>query len=79
MFVLMAKPSGYPSNGFGTLRHLTPEGDDAHQKTFSDGELNEDAVCKKCLQAVADVKNNEVLFYNLDMIISLGKRNEDRA
>ena len=41
---------------------------------FSDGELNEDAVCKKCLQTAADGKNYEVLFYNLDMIISLGYR-----
>ena len=41
---------------------------------FSDGELNEDAVCKKCLQTAADGKNYEVLFYNLDMIISLGNR-----
>jgi hypothetical protein len=41
---------------------------------FSDGELNEDSVCKKFLQTAADGKNYEVLFYNLDMIISLGYR-----
>jgi len=41
---------------------------------FSAGELSEDAVCKKCLQTAADGKNYEVLFYNLDMIISLGYR-----
>jgi len=41
---------------------------------FSDGELHEDAVCKKCLQTAADGKNYEVFFYNLDLIISLGYR-----
>ncbi len=41
---------------------------------FSDGELNENAVCKKCLHTAADGKNYEVLFYNLNMIISLGYR-----
>ena len=29
---------------------------------FSDSELNEDAVCKKCLQTATDGKNYEVLF-----------------
>ncbi len=41
---------------------------------FSHGELAEAAVCKKFLQTAADGKNYEVLFYNLDMIISLGYR-----
>jgi len=41
---------------------------------FADGELLADAVCKKFLQTAADDKNYEVLFYNLDMIISLGYR-----
>ena len=41
---------------------------------FSAGELFETAVCKKFLQTAADGKNYEVLFYNLDMIISLGYR-----
>ena len=41
---------------------------------FADGELNETAVSKKFLQTAADGKNYEVLFYNLDMIISLGYR-----
>ena len=39
---------------------------------LASGELSEDSVCKKCLQTAADGKNYEVLFYNLDMIISLG-------
>jgi hypothetical protein len=34
---------------------------------FSAGELNEAAVCKKCLQTAADGKNYEVSFYSLDM------------
>jgi|GEM_PF-3326854 len=37
---------------------------------FSDGEVDENSVCKKFLQTAADGKNYEVLFYNLDMIIS---------
>ena len=41
---------------------------------FADRELREDAVCKKFLQTASDGKNYEVLFYNLDMIISLGYR-----
>ncbi|AHF89238.1 toxin Fic [Opitutaceae bacterium TAV5] len=41
---------------------------------FSDGELRENSVCKKFLQTAADGKSYEVLFYNLDMIISLGYR-----
>jgi len=41
---------------------------------FSDGELHENSVCKKFLQTAADGKNYEVIFYNLDMIISLGYR-----
>ncbi|MDR1146907.1 MAG: virulence RhuM family protein [Verrucomicrobiales bacterium] len=39
---------------------------------FADSELREDAVCKKFLQTAANGKNCEVMFYNLDMIISLG-------
>ena len=39
---------------------------------LTDGELAAAAVCKKFLQTSADGKNYEVLFYNLDMIISLG-------
>ena len=45
---------------------------------FSDGELNEDAVCKKCLQTAADGKNYEVLFYNLDMIPQVSGQNAQR-
>ena len=41
---------------------------------LADGELQENSVCKKFLQTAADGKNYEVLFYNLDMIISLGYR-----
>ena len=41
---------------------------------FAGSELHENAVCKKFLQTAADGKAYEVLFYNLDMIISLGYR-----
>ncbi|MDR0588057.1 MAG: hypothetical protein LBG61_03665 [Burkholderiales bacterium] len=44
------------------------------RKIFSDAELLESAVCKKFLQTATDGKNYEVLYYNLDMIISLGYR-----
>lgn len=43
---------------------------------LSEGELLEETVCKKFLHTAVDGKNYEVMFYNLDMIISLGYRNK---
>ena len=41
---------------------------------FEEGELQEDAVVRKFRTTAADGKNYEVIYYNLDMIISLGYR-----
>ena len=43
-------------------------------RIFEDGELREEAVVKKYLITAADGKNYNTIYYNLDMIISLGYR-----
>ena len=47
---------------------------------FSDGELDENSVCKKSLHTAADGKNYQTQFYNLDAVIAVGYRvNSHRA
>ena len=41
---------------------------------FTEGELQEDSVCKDFLHTAEDGKNYNTKFYNLDLIISLGYR-----
>ena len=41
---------------------------------FSEGELEEDSVCKEFLRTAADGKKYRTKFYNLDVIISVGYR-----
>ena len=41
---------------------------------FTEGELQEDSVCKNFLHTAEDGKNYSTKFYNLDLIISLGYR-----
>jgi hypothetical protein len=56
---------------FGTSR----ENITMHLKNIvKEGELAEDAVCKKFLLTAADGKNYQTQFYNLDAIISVGYR-----
>jgi hypothetical protein len=41
---------------------------------FEDGELDREAVVRKFRSTASDGKNYEMVYYNLDMIISLGYR-----
>jgi hypothetical protein len=41
---------------------------------FSEGELDENSVCKKFLHTAADGKNYNTQFYNLDAVIAVGYR-----
>ena len=41
---------------------------------FAEGELDEDSVCKESLHTASDGKKYKTIFYNLDMIISVGYR-----
>ena len=41
---------------------------------IAEGELVEDSVCKESLHTASDGKNYKTVFYNLDMIISVGYR-----
>lgn len=41
---------------------------------FAEGELDENSVCRKFRHTAADGKNYESIFYNLDIIISVGYR-----
>jgi hypothetical protein len=43
------------------------------RNTFSEGELLEDSVVKESLTTAADGKNYTTKFYNLDVIISVGR------
>jgi len=43
-------------------------------KIFQEGELKEEAVCRKFRHTASDGKNYETAFYNLDVIISVGYR-----
>jgi hypothetical protein len=45
---------------------------------FEEGELNEDSVVRKFRTTAADGKNYDTIFYNLDLIISLGYRIKSR-
>ena len=50
------------------------------QNIFNEGELQQDAVCRKFRRTAADGKDYSVQFYNLDAIISVGYRvNSTRA
>ena len=44
------------------------------QNIFRSGELDEKSVCRKFRQTASDGKNYDTLFYNLDVIISVGYR-----
>lgn len=44
------------------------------QNIFKEGELKEDAVCRKSQHTAADGKKYNINFYNLDVIISVGYR-----
>lgn len=44
------------------------------QNVFAEGELDEDSVVKEFLTTAADGKNYRTLYYNLDVIISVGYR-----
>lgn len=44
------------------------------RNAFSEGELNQEAVCAKFAQTASDGKTYQVDFYNLDVIISVGYR-----
>jgi len=44
------------------------------QNVFKEGELSENAVCRKSQHTAQDGKSYEVNFYNLDVIISVGYR-----
>jgi hypothetical protein len=44
------------------------------RKIFTDGELEESSVCSKIEHTAADGKNYLVIFYNLDVVISVGYR-----
>ena len=41
---------------------------------FEEGELNENSVVRKFRTTASDGKNYQIIFYNLDLIISLGYR-----
>jgi hypothetical protein len=44
------------------------------KNVFSEGELEESSVCRKFRHTADDGKSYEVLFYNLDVVISVGYR-----
>jgi hypothetical protein len=46
---------------------------------FEEGELDEDSVVRKFRTTASDGKNYETIFYNLDLIISLGYRIKSRV
>ena len=50
------------------------------KKVFSDGELDENSVCRKFRRTGADGKEYNTKFYNLEAVIAIGFRtNSDRA
>ena len=56
---------------FGKARNTVTE----HiRNVFDEGELDENSVCRKFRHTAADGKNYEVMYYNLDVIISVGYR-----
>lgn len=56
---------------FGKARNTVTE----HiHNVFDEGELDENSVCRKFRHTAADGKNYEVIYYNLDVIISVGYR-----
>ena len=56
---------------FGKARNTVTE----HiRNVFDEGELDENSVCRKFRHTAADGKNYEVIYYNLDVIISVGYR-----
>lgn len=56
---------------FGKARNTVTE----HiRNVFDEGELDENSVCRKFRHTAADGKNYEVMYYNLDVIISIGYR-----
>ena len=56
---------------FGKARNTVTE----HiRNVFAEGELDENSVCRKFRHTAADGKNYEVMYYNLDVIISVGYR-----
>ena len=60
---------------FGKARNTVTE----HiRSVFDEGELDKNSVCRKFRHTAADGKNYEVMYYNLDVIISVGYRVKSR-